>query len=81
MPQERVKARPEIPREGELPNTPIVHIDWAEERWVRVGCVRHPDKPYHEQQNAYFVDLDREAINKTISALRRARDAAYGADE
>lgn len=29
----------------------------------------------------HFVNLDRAAINKLIRTLRRARDAAFGADE
>jgi hypothetical protein len=31
-------------------------------------------------ENGWFVDLNREQINRLIRVLRRARDAAYGAD-
>ena len=30
--------------------------------------------------NGWFVTLDREGCNRAIRALRRARDAAFGAD-
>jgi len=31
--------------------------------------------------NGYYVDLDRESINRLIRNLRRARDQAFGRDE
>lgn len=32
------------------------------------------------EMTGWFATLDREGINRLIRALRRARDAAYGAD-
>lgn len=33
-----------------------------------------------DESNGWFLDLDRERINRLIRVLRRARDAAFGAD-
>jgi len=33
-----------------------------------------------QQDSGWYVDLSREQINRLIRVLRRARDAAYGAD-
>lgn len=35
---------------------------------------------YPDTESGWYVDLDREQINRLIRVLRRARDAAYGAD-
>lgn len=63
-------------------------VGWsAEPGHVQVATV-HTDSPVHWADgdspdgkfNGWFVTLDRDGINRMIRALRKARDAAFGAD-
>lgn len=48
-------------------------------RWEMV--VENPEHPEAGGMfDGFYVTLDREAVNRLIRALRKARDAAYGAD-
>ena len=58
------------------------------ERWIPdwVTGLIPPEKagsvPSHVfAQDGWFIDLDRQGINKLIRDLRRARDQAFGRDE
>lgn len=59
-----------------------VEVCWGPDaEYVQIATV-HRDSPARlldEQINGWFVDLDRKQINRLIEALRRSRDAAYGA--
>ncbi len=61
-----------------------VEVSWFAGRSVDVGvaCLADPDPelPSGIFNQATFVHLGRDGINRLIRVLRRARDAAYGAD-
>lgn len=51
---------------------------------VRIGSgdITHEGLPIGDQSpTIFFTTLSREGINRLIRTLRRARNAAYGADE
>lgn len=71
-----------------------LEIQWASGRYVQVGLETHSGEPITQAVNpaqaeasaqTQFTGLwgtfDRVALNRIIRILRRARDAAYGADE
>lgn len=66
-----------------------VEIGWQRDGHVQIATTNdrspykiEPDKPDESPLpfNGWHVTLDRDRINKLIHDLRRARDAAYGAD-
>lgn len=66
-------------------STPMaVSIGWQRDGGVQLGSINlqngDGDKR-HTSEYGWFVDLDREMINKIIRVLRRARDQAFGVDE
>lgn len=64
------------PREVTVDNA--LSLAWgAETGNVSIGSI---NKSLPEN-NGWFLDLDRETINRLIKALRRARDTVFGADE
>ena len=73
-------------------NPEYLHIGWTPgSEHVEVASV-HPHGALSLQEGGewhsvdgptpgWFIQLDRQGINAAIRALRKARDAAYGADE
>jgi hypothetical protein len=57
----------------------VVEVRWARDVDVKVGTV-DPGKEADDEGRGLYADLDRLGINNLIRVLRRARDAAYGAD-
>jgi hypothetical protein len=94
MPAEKVYGA-QLPamsdRDGTQEQPPIVPI--VDVRWNRQGTVqvvskaedplggRATDEEGVSYLDGFYVDLEREAINKLIRNLRRARDQAFGRDE
>lgn len=76
MPKETI-IRPEP---SETPNGESqlgLSVGWNEIGWVQLHMTPHDAETTGDWS---IVDLDRDAINRTIRALRKARDRAYGAD-
>lgn len=66
-----------------------VEVGWETERYVQVATtnvhsklrLEEGDTPENSEGfRGWHVTLDREGINRAIRALRKARDAAFGAD-
>lgn len=68
-----------------------VEVAWGHDSTVQVGTTNeHSDlvlqntdsdgDMWTEPFYGWFVTLDRHGVNRLIQALRKARDAAYGAD-
>lgn len=62
-------------------------VTWAPDKHVQVATVSKSrtltiadGKQSAESFNGWFVTLDRAGCNRMIHALRKARDAAFGAD-
>lgn len=76
-----------MPKETIHPSVPSdVQANFVEVGWMRNGYVQigtraggDYDEPKTPRPGVYS-DLDRDQINRLIRALRKARDAAYGAD-
>lgn len=56
-----------------------VHVGWTRGNFVEVGVASF-DVSKEQPADGAFIHLDRDAINRVIRSLRKARDAAYGAD-
>lgn len=89
MPHENVHATNSTPNESmgvqiqwHKENLPELGDGWVNvaagyfDKMLPVGSASSDDPDCPNQ----FVNLDRAGINRLISRLRRARDAAYGAD-
>lgn len=61
---------------------PFAVIGWERDgSLVQLGVLQGGDFDEGTQDRpGFYVNLDRNAINRAIRVLRRARDAAYGAD-
>ena len=57
-----------------------VAIDMARETWI-INAKSVNEDPSVAARAIYTESLTRQEINHMIKTLRRARDAAYGADE
>ena len=60
-----------------------VEVTWESGKEVRIATTMHRDDRQELlgfEWDGYCSTLDRTGINRLIRALRRARDAAYGAD-
>lgn len=95
MPAEAVYGEQTMFEPGGEPRKP--HVTVAEVRWGRdMGYVqvvtkcqdaeggRYMGEEYAEESHVtdgFYVDLNRQAINRLIRNLRRARDQAFGRDE
>jgi hypothetical protein len=68
-----------VPRPSSEPPEPQhgLSVGWNKIGWVQIHMV--PDQ-WESTGEWTIVDLDRASINRLIRTLRRARDAAYGAD-
>lgn len=80
MPKETINNRYLVPNQltGEGPQPDQItslHVGWdAKQGTAQVSITRLTPEV------SFSVDLDRDGINRLIRALRRARDAAFGAD-
>lgn len=77
MPREYVNARWAGSSEP-APNTAV--IQWHRDRSlvaIGVQAAQNDDRGFRPQMH---LDLDRDGVNNLIRLLRRARDAAFGAD-
>lgn len=59
-----------------------VDVRWNRKLYCQIATVKDPDAYRGEGARAegFFVDLDRDALNRLIRVLRKARDQAYGSD-
>lgn len=61
-----------------------VEVGWARDKYVQIATRNFGLDPEpleaHPATAGWYVTLDRDAINRTIRALRKARDQAFGAD-
>lgn len=57
----------------------VPEVRWSRDTEVQLATVdREADES--DPARGVFADMDRNAINRLIQVLRRARDQAYGAD-
>jgi hypothetical protein len=72
MPKEVIRSNP---------NTQFYpEVRWGRDMDVQVATI-DGDKEESDLTRGVFATVDRQAINRLINVLRRARDAAYGRDE
>jgi hypothetical protein len=67
----------------EISGDPRLEIGWAKDHGrVQIATLAPDDQTLDptSEGNGWFTHLTRDDINRTIRALRRARDQAYGAD-
>lgn len=63
-----------------------LEVGWVPEKYVQVATTNAHSKLTIDEGgtleafNGWHVTLDRNGINRAIRALRKARDAAFGAD-
>lgn len=59
-----------------------VEVGWQADRHVQVATTYTHSKLTLDDEpfNGWHATLDREGINRLIRSLRKARDAAFGAD-
>ena len=82
-----------VPEGGSIDTTPKVELNWSREHehvqisiefsresWISIAKELEED-PRVAAKAIYSPGLSRYEINKLIKTLRRARDAAFGADE
>lgn len=79
MPREYINDKDEA---GSKDPLPFAAIGWERESGhVQLGVLQGGDVDEGKQDRpGFYVSLNRNAINRAIRILRRARDAAYGAD-
>jgi hypothetical protein len=86
MPKEIINNRYLLPNqvtgEGPQPDTIThLHVGWTPNLGsVQVAALAGGDYANDLERPGYYVDLDRDGINRMIRILRKARDAAFGAD-
>lgn len=79
--------------EGTYVGDSILHVTWSPadkgahvqvalevEKGYAAMVLEHPNGESPDTTYLYSPALDRATLNKLITALRRARDSAYGAD-
>lgn len=66
---------------GSIERSPMqAELGWSREaEYVQLGTVT-TDESVEWDERGYFVQLDREGINRLIRSLRRARDQVFGKD-
>ena len=63
---------------------PVAQVGWGRDAsYVELGVIKPGDDPVATTnlESGWFIQLDRNGINRLIRTLRKARDAAYGADQ
>ena len=58
-----------------------VDVAWGREQIVQMATLTRDGFGDPESPDGLWTVLDRDAINRLIKTLRRARDQAYGVDE
>ena len=88
--QHMTVSEPGASPEPSRPGVPIVDVRWNRDgEYVQIvtketdthGGRLVGDAPETHVTDGLYVDLDRNAINRLIRNLRRARDQAFGRDE
>lgn len=87
MPKEVIHDQFEGSRYTEIGGAQIEHVPpFLQIGWdrtvsnVNIGTRQGGDFPDDTERPGFFVNLDRAGINNLIRTLRKARDAAFGAD-
>lgn len=80
MPKEFIESLGEPPNSVGDKDLAGVEVAWGRDTYVQIATVR-PDGSEPSGKYGWYVDLDRDQINRLIRNLRKARDQAYGADE
>lgn len=93
MPAEKVYGEQSVAESAATAERPAI-VPIVDVRWNREGgyvqIVTKAEDPFGGRAiedegvhylDGFYVDLDRQAINKLIRNLRRARDQAFGRDE
>lgn len=65
-------------------NQIAARINWSKQEeggFVQIAVFEDDGTYEAEHEKPIYMDMDRDAINRTIRVLRRARDQAYGRDE
>lgn len=80
MPKEYINDRDSTLEDSQP--LPFATIGWEREHGhVQLGVLQGGDYDEGKRDRpGFFVSLDRDGINRLIRTLRRARDAAFGAD-
>ncbi len=83
MPRELIYSA-ETLRGDTAPVVEHVAVGWTKDRTVQVGVVNGPPVELtingQPSDSGLWMDLDRDGCNRLIRSVRKARDAAYGAD-
>lgn len=79
------------PEGGHVSFSSGLEVMWTRDGWVQLGIdvprallrslVAELDNNPDTVASAVYVDLSRYQVNRLISTVRRARNAAFGADE
>lgn len=75
-----------ITNESQTGDDGMFHLEvlWSKDKYCQVASVKESSDPKHAADGGvqgYYINLDRDRLNKLIQVLRRARNQAYGADE
>lgn len=57
-----------------------VHVGWSRQGYVEVGVAEFAIATQDNEGGGHYTTLDRAGLNRLIRTLRKARDAAFGAD-
>lgn len=73
------RASEQPPGSGQAVYRRGVHVGWSRNQHAEIGVgVFSPATEIGSE--SHYTTLDREGINRLIRSLRKARDAAFGAD-
>lgn len=82
----KVGAEENTPAAGRYPVEHLA-VGWARDRGVQIGMAAGPTATIRIDEgvtggdtDSLWMDLDRDGCNRLIQSIRKARDAAYGAD-
>lgn len=83
MPKEYIDSTmPHMTANGVVIDSFRVKVTWDKETGdVQIATLDPGNEYAYDATGGYYVDLDRQGINRLIKVLRRARDQAFGKDE
>jgi hypothetical protein len=81
MPREVIKNAGGPAGTSDNPLDLAVQLKWGPETHVQIATTNTDWTDGKGDQDGWFVDLDREGIQRLIRSLRKARDQVFGADE